>query len=282
LAPRLDDDSAGWEFQPIAEFHATNDRSIFDSGENSSPKWKVYGGSSFNIWQSETGDVFAWADPEVVIRALQEKRFRQINLRSSAFYGMNAAWASDPLTLPCRSPRLAYRQITNATNTRTVIAALVPGDLVLTNAAPYLLRRRGTFADEAYLLGVMCSIPFDWYARRYVELNFNFHIVNGMPVPHPLAGDPRRLRIIEIAGRLSARDDRFIDWAENVGVPIGSVKSAEQQDELIAELDALVASLYGLSGGQIEHIFSTFHRGWSYQPRMTKVLEYFNQIKAEA
>jgi hypothetical protein len=280
LSPRLDDNSAGWDFQPVAEFHATNDRSTFDSGENVSSKWKVYGGSSFNIWQSETADVFAWADPEVVISALQERRLRQINLKSSAFYGMDSAWAADPSTLPCRSPRLAYRQITNATNTRTVIAALVPGDLVLTNAAPYLLRRNGTFADEAYLLGVMCSIPFDWYARRYVELNFNFHIVNGMPVPHPVASDPRRLRIVELAGRLSARDNRFARWAEAIGVPVGSVASAEQKDEMVAELDALVASLYGLSRSQIEHIFSTFHRGWVYQPRLVKVLEYFDKIEA--
>ena len=46
---------------------------------------------------------------------------------------------------------------------------LVPGEVVLTNAAPYLLFVEGTARDEAYLLGVLSSMVLDWYARRVVE-----------------------------------------------------------------------------------------------------------------
>src|SRR5690606_24982383 len=111
--------------------------------------------------------------------------------------------------------------------------------------APFLLRRGGHFHDEAFVLGVLSSIPFDWYARRIVELHLTFDLLGSMPVPQPPADDARRRRVVEIAGRLAAVDDRFAEWAEAVGVPVGSV-TEEEKPELIAELDAVVAHLYGL------------------------------------
>ena len=84
-------------------------------------------------------------------------------------------------------------------------AALVPAEVVLTNTAPYLLWPRGQARDEAFLLGVLCSLPLDWYARRYVETHLNFHLLNALPVPRPAAGDGRRDRVIALAGRLFSR-----------------------------------------------------------------------------
>jgi hypothetical protein len=277
-SPRFDDPTFPWCFKPVAEFHATNDRSTFDAGGKSAGRWPVYGGSSFNIWDPDAGEPYAWADPTAVKGALQEKRHRQINLKSSAFYGMSAEWAKSEKTLPCISPRIAFRDVARSTDTRTCIAALVPGSTVLTNKAPYLLKVDGTSRDEAYLLGVLTSIPLDWYARRYVELGMNFHIFNGLPIPVPTESAISN-RVVEIAGRLAAVDDRFSDWAAAVGVPVGSV-SEKEKPLLEAELDALVAHLYGLSREHVIHIFETFHRGWDYQPRLTSVLEYFDKIEA--
>ena len=42
----------------------------------------------------------------------------------------------------------------------------------------------------------------------------------------------------------------------------------KRRQDLIAELDAVVALLYGLSRPDVEHIFATFHRGWDYRPRL--------------
>jgi len=71
------------------------------------------------------------------------------------------------------------------------------------------------------MMKIMSSIPMDWYARRYVELHVNFHILNAFPLPRPDPDNPLRLRVVEIAGRLAAVDFRFADWAAQVGVPIG-------------------------------------------------------------
>jgi len=281
-SPRLSAGVGSARFVPVYELNATTDRPIFDAGPEATNRWPVLGGSSFNIWEPETGEVYAWADPETVITELQRKRLNQIRLKSSAFFGLPEAWAADSSTLPCMSPRIAFRDVTNATNTRTCVAALIPGESVLVNQAPYLFRASGTESDEAYLLGVLSSIPLDWYARRYVELHLNFQILNGLPIPNASSVDSRRMRVIEVAGHFAAKNEHFYGWAEVVGVQVGAVKTSKQQADLEAELDALVSSLYGLSRNQIAHMFATFHRGWDYQPRLTKVLEYFDQIEAKA
>ena len=51
-------------------------------------------------------------------------------------------------------------------------------------------------------------------------------------------------KVVVVAGRLAAVDDRYSDWAAEVGVPVGSVKTRAEKDDLIAELDALVSLLY--------------------------------------
>jgi hypothetical protein len=278
-APRLDAESSDWAFRPVREFDATNDRPTFDAGGESAKRWKVYGGSSFNLWDPETGKVYAWAEPRTVTECLFEKRKRQANLSSSAFFGVSQTEISSVKTLPCLRPRIAFRDVTNATNTRTVIAALVPGNTVLTNKAPYLLRRAGSEKHEAFLLGVMCSIPLDWYARRFVELGLNLHILNGLPIPRPLPGCPISQEVVSIAGRLAARDERFGEWAKAVGVPVGSVRDRQNQADLEARLDALVAQMYGLSADQLQHIYETFHRGWDYRSRLSTTHKHFLALK---
>ena len=46
---------------------------------------------------------------------------------------------------------------------------------------------------------------------------------------------------------------------------------------LRAELDAVVALLYGLSRAQAEHVFATFHRGWDYGDRLQQVLAHYDR-----
>lgn len=87
---------------------------------------------------------------------------------------------------------------------------------------------------------------------------------------------------MEVTGRLAAVDDRYTEWAAEVGVPVGSVTTKSAKDDLTAELDAVVSLLYGLSEDQIEHIFATFHRGWDYQSRLEAVLTHYARWKGQA
>jgi len=119
----------------------------------------------------------------------------------------------------------------------------------------------------------------DWYSRRVVENHVNFHLFNSFPIPDVApATNSMALHVAEIAGRLAAIDDRFSDWAAEVGVPVGSVTSDVDKDDLIAELDAVGAYLYGLDEDDLEVIYTTFHKGADYSQRQANVLDHFRRL----
>jgi hypothetical protein len=111
-----------------------------------------------------------------------------------------------------------------------------------------------------------------------VETDVNYFLLNPSPVPRPTREDPLWMRAVALAGRLAAVDERFSEWADAVGVEYGSLNLIEKQD-MIDELDAVVAHLYGLCADQLTHIFETFHEGWDYQPRLNAVLAHFNRLE---
>ena len=103
----------------------------------------------------------------------------------------------------------------------------------------------------------------------------NFYIINAFPLPRPNKADKCYKRVIELSGRLACPDDRFSGWAEKVGVDYGPLNEDLKQD-MIEELDAVVAHLYGLNEKQLIHIFETFHVGWDYEERLRSTLKHYN------
>ncbi len=280
-SPRLDlNDGVEWRARPYTELHATQDKPLMDLESRGRPAefWPVYKGASFDLWTPETGIVYAWADPERVLDHLQRKRARAN--RRSAFAEFDDAWRGDPDTLPCRGPRIAFRDVARATDRRTLIAALVPPRVFLTHLAPTLLWPRGGPPDHAFLLGVMSSLPLDWYARRFVETHLTYSVLNPFPIPRPDPDDPLWKRTVALAGRLASPDDRFADWADEVGVACGPLDNDEKQDR-IRELDAVVAHLYGLDEAQLVHVFETFHEGWDHEERLRATLRHYQAWSAK-
>jgi len=240
--------------------------------------WPVYAGKSFYIWQPDTGDYYDSADAASVVAHLQEKRRRQRKVSSSAFAELEAETMNSTSTLPCLHPRIAFRDVTNPTNTRTLVAAFVPQRRVVTHKAPYLLRIRGESTDEAFVLGVLSSMVFDWQSRRTVELNMTFEQIGLLTIPDPGARHPVRDRATEIAARLAACDDRYTDWAEEVGVPVGSANDEAAKYDLICELDACVAHLYGLDEDDLAVIYDTFSENVDYTDHHAAVLTHFRKL----
>lgn len=277
--PRFDS-KQGFEFRPVqGDLNATADKGLLDFTDSwVAHRIPVLAGASFNLWSPDFGAPYAHARRKELLAHLQNKRQRQARTSSSAFYGMDVR---SPSTLPIHQARIAFRDVARATDTRTVIASLLSPMVSFTHKAPYLLRRIGSPSDEAYTLGVMSSIPFDWYARRFVEITLSFEILSPFPLARPPAESPLRRRVVEIAARLAAVDDRYADWAAEVGVKTGSVTDEATKTDLIAELDAVVSHLYELERGDVAHIFETFHRGWAFEPRLAAVLQHFDRWAAE-
>lgn len=273
-APRLDlGENGQWKARPHRELDATNQRWLMDLESTECPVgfWKIYKGESFDRWQPDTGEYYGFADPEQVCEWLQRKRLRS---HTGAYGELSRQWRLDESNLPCRFPRLAFRDVTNSIDTITMRVSLIPARVFVTHAAPYFLWPKGDECDVTFLLGVMSSIPLDWYARRFVGLHASFYIINPFPIPRPPRDNAGWARVVKLAGRLACPDGRFEEWARAVGVGHGPLDPEEKED-IIAELDAIVAHLYGLSDEQLVHIFGTFHETWNYEARLDAVLRYF-------
>lgn len=275
-APRLDWKEQ-WRARPDRELDATNDKHLMDlkSAECPDGFWPVYKGESFDLWTPDTGTYYAWAEPGLVHQRLQRKRLRGGNSTRSVHSEFPPHHLRNPKTLPCFSPRVAFRDVSRATDSRTVRAALIPPKVFITHKGPYFLWPHGDEKDQAFLLGTLSSIPLDWYARRFVEINLTFFIFNPFPIPRPDRDSMHWHRVVQLAGRLACPDERFSAWADEVGVEWGAL-AEDEKDDMIYELDAVVAHLYGLSESQLVHIYETFHEGWDYHARLDGVLRHFH------
>ena len=278
-APRLDLNVAGqWRARPDTELHATAQKPLMDLKSKECPDgfWPVYKGESFDLWTPDTGMYYAWANPKPALEWIQSKRLRAGRSRRSAHSEFSRDHLRDPETLPCVSPRVAFRDVTNRTNQRTVIACLVPPEVFINHLAPYLLWPRGGKKDQTFMIGILSSIPLDWYARRFVEMHVSYYVFNPFPIPRPDRDSAFWQRVVQLAGRLACPDERFAAWAEMVDVQWGPLATDEKED-MIHELDAVVSHLYGLEEPQLVHIFETFHEGWDYQAQLDGVLRHFRE-----
>ena len=274
--PRFDDSRSGFEFKPLqGDINATTDKALLEFDTNvSKNRIPVIGGSSFNLWNPNFGPPYAYAEETVIRKFLFEKvKSSSRNVRS-AYYGLTEFSEAN---LPFDSPRIVFRDISNQTNTRTVICSLIPGGTICTHKSPVLVRKIGNEADEAYLLAIMSSIIYDWYMRRWVELHLTFELLNPSPIPQ-ITNSILRNRLVEISVKLSAVDERFETWANLAGITPNYRLDENEKANLIYELDAIVAKLYELDENELKHIFVTFHRGWDYKERMDRTVSYFQEL----
>ena len=276
-APRFDSLSETWKVRAAqGDMNATSDKDKFDvSFSLNGETIDVLTGGSFNLWDPNYGGPFAHANRNEMLTYLNHKVDKGISHSRSPYFGYPLA----DLGYPSEKPRIAYRWITNQTNSRTCVVSLLPPFSPLVNSAPVLIFHRGGPKAEAFALAVLSSIPYDWAIRRWVEMNFTFEVLYPSRIPYLAIDTPIGKRLIELSGKLAAADGRFDKWASDLGVPVASFKTIDERERAIYEIDALVSLAYGLDKTQVIHVFGSFHRGWDFKPRMDRVLEYYDEWK---
>ncbi len=281
--PELSDEEQDWWALPYREDIAHQEPEghiVTDEDDVPESYWPVFKGASINppdepLYKADTGIRYAWVDAEAGKEYLQEKRENASNYSRSPMSEMPKEWIQNKSTLPCLSPRLVCRKVGRNDDQRTLRPGIVPPKTFLNNTLIYFPFPEGTKTDEAYLFGVFNSIPMDWYVRRFVETHQTFQVIRTFPIPRPGRESTLRQRVVELSGRLAAVDDRYKDWADEVGVDYGPLNNDKKQEN-IYEIDAVVAHLYGLNRESLEVIFETFHDNWDHEARMNAVLEYYD------
>lgn len=272
-----------WSFAPYRELDATNDKHLITFSQQA-PKdyWPVYKGGSFDLWTNDLGanSYYGWADPDKLVQHLYSKRNRSFRMQRSVFRGLPREVVDDADSLSIWKPRIVFRDVTRATDSRSVRVALIPPRTPIVNPGNVCMRISGDEKGEAFLLGVLSSLPLDWWARRIIEIHLNIYIFRDLPIPQMDGDNSLHQRTALLAARLAATDERYEEWSSRIGVPYGPLENNEKED-MIHELDAAVAHLYGLSESQLRHIFETFHVGWDYGDRLASTLDHYHRLESK-
>ncbi|HMN92731.1 MAG TPA: N-6 DNA methylase [Hydrogenophaga sp.] len=166
-----------------------------------------------------------------------------------------------------RSPSwlMGWRDITNATNERTVIASVAPRAGVGNNMPLMLFGSAVSTGPLAALLGNLCSLVFDFVARHKVGgTHLNYFIYKQLPVLSPERYTevdlafivPRVLELTYTAHDLQAWGQDLAAYdprpTAEQGRPFAWIP--ERRALLRAELDAYYARLYGLTRDELRYI----------------------------
>lgn len=241
-----------WQcFPNQGDVNETSDKSFWEGATSGRALWK---GGSFDQYDPAGHD-------ERPCPATDEMMAKVSKLRGSpgagspAVEGVSVEARREAVGRTVRAARVGFRDVSRATDSRTVRACLIPPETFLVNSAPYLVFLEDSETTEAACLAIMNSVPFDWQSRRFVENHLNFFVLELLKVPS-LSED----QVVELgkrAARLSSVDDRFSDFAGACGVEHGSLSERESL-KLKSEIDALVAHAWNLTADDLKLMFEDF------------------------
>ncbi len=241
--------SGRWRCFPVAEFHETNDKKLWETATTGDPLWK---GESFDQYDPNgTGERLCPRSEAALAKAHKSRPGGGSLLATEE----SVERRRTAVVRTIERARVAFRDVTNRTNSRTVIASLIPPRHFLTNKAPYLAFMDDDPEAEAACLALMNSLVFDWQARRFVEISLNFFILEGFRLPN--LDDASFEAIASAAARLSCPDDRFTEFAAATGVACGPLEP-DERERLRAEIDARVAHAWDLTAAEMEVVFTDF------------------------
>jgi hypothetical protein len=229
-----------WNVKFSAEFHMTNDSYLFKDkpGKGLLP---LYEGKM--IWQFQHG----YTEPRYWV---DEKAGR------AALLGRDT---DTKQKLDYQAYRLGFRDVTASTNERSLIASVVPANVFCGNTLPTLIHPKDGKSLLA-ITSVFDSFLADWLMRQKITNHCNFFYMEQIPVPRLTEGDSCFAEIVERAAKLICTAPEFDDLAKEVGIRShkNGVTDPVKRQKLRAELDALIAHLYGLTETEFRHILTTF------------------------
>jgi methylase of polypeptide subunit release factors len=279
---RIGDNAPGWEIAYACEFHMTNDAKAGRFSPLEKWKAKGYKPDVFGRWIGPKGEValplyegrmigqFDFSQKGWVSGKRRTAVWREIGFANKAIepqYLMSeetyAGWED-----MAHGVKLAFMDITSATNTRTMIAT-AHKDFPFGNSAPVLsVVGPGRLAKVLLLASATNSLAFDFCTRqRSGGLHLNWFIISECPIPFSAADESKRpihSRLIQNSARLSFVHRCFApEWlrikhlypelARKEWKHPWAVTEADRL-RLRVEIDALCADLYGLDPDDFDWI----------------------------
>jgi hypothetical protein len=313
------------------ELNRTRDSDRFVETE-SNGEYPVYGGG--NIWQYHYDSTLRedinkhtlWSvEEETDPEKSAKKRIREKNLRrlKKEIYesfdgtGSQIGFVNDLLEesrgeglqeedvlLDCTEYRIGLRHISNNTNERSLVAAVLPKGVVChdkcPNIRPYEIDPsrndlsdsplhsvyRRIFSDKELFvtLGILNSISFDYIIRTKLDTSLSMNMLGACHAPKLTKGDNWFEYISERSAKLNCYGAEFSDMRKRLG-GIEPVTKEPERKRLQAQIDAAAFHAYGFDRQDVKFILDDFHRVKNPRVMTEKyfdmVFEEFDQLKKE-
>ncbi len=234
-----------WNIGFTAEFHMTNDSRLFKA-EAAKGRLPLYEGKMIHQFDA------AFESPRYWIDSLEGR---------AALLGRAK---DEGQKLDCQTFRLGFRDIARNTDERTMISTIIPpafhGNKLPTVKVYEDGKRLIGNKEQLCICAVWNSFVIDFMLRMKVTTTLNFFYIYQLPVPRLTEKDKAFRPIVERVAKLICTTPEFDELAKEAS--IGSYKQgvtdAVERRRLRAELDGLVAHLYGLTEEEFAYILTTF------------------------
>jgi hypothetical protein len=261
-----------WNLKLCNEFHMTNDSHLFKTGPLKG-RLPLYEGKIIHQFTYQWGEPKYWLDENEAKDNLLSGRIKSIQKLLKKL-GLNIVIDPEQVLLDYSTYRLAFRDVAASTNERTVIMTVLPPNKFCPHTMSleqvYEAKIKNNSIDfnfsalnnneRLFLCAVMNSFVVDASLRQSITSHVSFFFVYNTPVPRLQKGDKWFSEIVERAAKLICMTPEFDDLAAEVG--LGShqngVTDEAERAKLRAELDGIIAHLYGLTETEFQHILSTF------------------------
>ncbi len=246
--PLLGEEIEGkWNLRLAAEFHMTNDSYLFKT-KPTKGRLPLYEGKMIWHFTHQLAEPKYWIDETAGREAL---------------FGIHKDMGQD---LDYQNYRLVYRSVAASTNERSLISTIVPKDVFLGHS----LNASKIFSSEGkriinikqliFVSACLNSLVIDFGIRQRVTTNLTIFYLYQIPVPRLSSGEKYFDEIADRSAKLICTTPEFDDLAKEVG--LGSHKNGvmieKERVKLRAELDGMVAHLYGLTEEEFAYILTTF------------------------
>ena len=158
--------------------------------------------------------------------------------------------------------RLAFRDISNSTNERSFVGALLPAIFPSGNSTPILGLSGRDPLPKLKLAALLSSLAFDWSVRqRMSSTHLNWHVVELLALPN---AESLSDRLVAHMARLLLGGVHFVDeWLDLEDLTLRPEPWALSNSERLRTaciLNAVVAAVVGLDGEDLRHMLAECDR----------------------
>jgi len=252
--------SEQWRFVATNEFHMTFDKDIFHN-KNTKTRLPLYEGKTISQF-AVNGPVRYYIERDKGSkRLLQTESYKISNMCKSLRWPV----APEP-QVDIGSYRLAWREVSNAIDYRTMYAAILPRHVfhghtlwsvrsnIILNTGIYA--KQHTYEEIGYLCGLFNSLPFDWYMRSMVRLHVTKTIMDKMPVPVFDVNNFHHANISKLALGLTCVRNEYLELRKKFNIK--PINEEERRTQAEAQISAHSAIIYNLDITDLKYICEHF------------------------